>query len=168
MHATVLPPFLACLNVGLGWRLRWVGYFFFFQAEDGIRDHCVTGVQTCALPIYAISTGAAKPARHWTLPDAGVDGFAAPVDIAWQPMLTDTSRVAISPPDALPAYLKPFGAPAKTSRMLRYRASHRRKQFVHCLSRRPFGTKTRSSPSKKNCTSNASKAAGIAPCKIVL
>ena len=27
------------------------GGFFFFQAEDGIRDHCVTGVQTCALPI---------------------------------------------------------------------------------------------------------------------
>src|SRR5438132_368069 len=25
--------------------------YFFFQAEDGIRDHCVTGVQTCALPI---------------------------------------------------------------------------------------------------------------------
>src|SRR5438034_4781171 len=28
--------------------------FFFFQAEDGIRDHCVTGVQTCALPIFAV------------------------------------------------------------------------------------------------------------------
>src|SRR5256885_8661697 len=27
------------------------GYFFFFQAEDGIRDYKVTGVQTCALPI---------------------------------------------------------------------------------------------------------------------
>ena len=27
------------------------GCVFFFQAEDGIRDHCVTGVQTCALPI---------------------------------------------------------------------------------------------------------------------
>src|SRR5579875_1400684 len=26
-------------------------WHFFFQAEDGIRDHCVTGVQTCALPI---------------------------------------------------------------------------------------------------------------------
>src|SRR5437879_12730762 len=26
-------------------------YFFFFQAEDGIRDTSVTGVQTCALPI---------------------------------------------------------------------------------------------------------------------
>src|SRR5437763_15913151 len=28
-------------------------FFFFFQAEDGIRDTSVTGVQTCALPIYA-------------------------------------------------------------------------------------------------------------------
>src|SRR6266550_1681702 len=28
------------------------GLFFFFQAEDGIRDVAVTGVQTCALPIY--------------------------------------------------------------------------------------------------------------------
>src|SRR6266581_6837739 len=31
-----------------------VAFFFFFQAEDGIRDGRVTGVQTCALPI---STG---------------------------------------------------------------------------------------------------------------
>src|SRR5690349_23652517 len=29
-----------------------VCFFFFFQAEDGIRDLYVTGVQTCALPIY--------------------------------------------------------------------------------------------------------------------
>src|SRR5207249_7651153 len=28
-------------------------FFFFFQAEDGIRDRNVTGVQTCALPIYS-------------------------------------------------------------------------------------------------------------------
>src|SRR2546422_1168088 len=32
------------------WRLLWA-LFFFFQAEDGIRDVAVTGVQTCALPI---------------------------------------------------------------------------------------------------------------------
>src|SRR2546421_8028493 len=32
-------------------RPRWCG--FFFQAEDGIRDLIVTGVQTCALPISA-------------------------------------------------------------------------------------------------------------------
>src|SRR5207244_10091858 len=29
-------------------------FFFFFQAEDGIRDDLVTGVQTCALPISGI------------------------------------------------------------------------------------------------------------------
>src|SRR5207244_8354754 len=29
--------------------------YFFFQAEDGIRDDLVTGVQTCALPISVIS-----------------------------------------------------------------------------------------------------------------
>src|SRR5256885_1489956 len=48
-----------CLTAGA---LRWVvsrmpgraddiiSFFFFFQAEDGIRDYKVTGVQTCALP----------------------------------------------------------------------------------------------------------------------
>src|SRR5256885_3117013 len=38
--------------------------YFFFQAEDGIRDYKVTGVQTCALPILsARSTGAAPRQR---------------------------------------------------------------------------------------------------------
>src|SRR5690349_24495111 len=32
-------------------------FFFFFQAEDGIRDLYVTGVQTCALPIYLEKRG---------------------------------------------------------------------------------------------------------------
>src|SRR5439155_14904592 len=32
--------------------------FFFFQAEDGIRDGHVTGVQTCALPISGYPPGA--------------------------------------------------------------------------------------------------------------
>src|SRR5256884_6358040 len=50
--------------------------FFFFQAEDGIRDVAVTGVQTCALPIYP---GKLKlrgqiaekdvEAEHWNLED---------------------------------------------------------------------------------------------------
>src|SRR5437867_7041448 len=31
-------------------------FFFFFQAEDGIRDRTVTEVQTCALPIFIITT----------------------------------------------------------------------------------------------------------------
>src|SRR5205823_9417653 len=36
--------------------------FFFFQAEDGIRDKLVTGVQTCALPIFLIGAGEAAVA----------------------------------------------------------------------------------------------------------
>src|SRR6266581_207662 len=38
------------------------GSFFFFQAEDGIRDGRVTGVQTCALPILAKALHDASPA----------------------------------------------------------------------------------------------------------
>src|SRR5476649_3063002 len=37
-------------------------FFFFFQAEDGIRDHCVTGVQTCALPILHDRGQISRPA----------------------------------------------------------------------------------------------------------
>src|SRR5260370_30962767 len=43
---------------------------FFFQAEDGIRDSGVTGVQTCALPIYrrrgasGLGRDVGKTARH--------------------------------------------------------------------------------------------------------
>src|SRR3712207_7581459 len=35
--------------------------FFFFQAEDGIRDIGVTGVQTCALPISIKNSGVTSP-----------------------------------------------------------------------------------------------------------
>src|SRR5438105_10081618 len=38
--------------------------FFFFQAEDGIRDPLVTGVQTCALPICASSHRPHAPATR--------------------------------------------------------------------------------------------------------
>src|SRR5688572_33090055 len=36
---------------------RFDFFFFFFQAEDGIRDLTVTGVQTCALPILSQALG---------------------------------------------------------------------------------------------------------------
>src|SRR6266511_1099694 len=39
-------------------------FFFFFQAEDGIRDFHVTGVQTCALPISP--TAWSSPVPRWT------------------------------------------------------------------------------------------------------
>src|SRR5699024_11676643 len=41
--------------------------FFFFQAEDGIRDRNVTGVQTCALPI-CVGTALARPGGHEKTP----------------------------------------------------------------------------------------------------
>src|SRR2546430_3288424 len=42
--------------------------FFFFQAEDGIRDLTVTGVQTCALPISAANaTPPSQPATTSTI-----------------------------------------------------------------------------------------------------
>src|SRR5256885_9765573 len=40
---------------------RAIFSFFFFQAEDGIRDYKVTGVQTCALPIYRATRAAQGP-----------------------------------------------------------------------------------------------------------
>src|SRR2546421_9028747 len=40
--------------------MRSSTFFFFFQAEDGIRDLIVTGVQTCALPISVWSSS-----RYW-------------------------------------------------------------------------------------------------------
>src|SRR2546429_5390806 len=42
-------------------RVCLVSIFFFFQAEDGIRDVAVTGVQTCALPICCDAPAARKP-----------------------------------------------------------------------------------------------------------
>src|SRR5205823_8439185 len=46
---------------------------FFFQAEDGIRDKLVTGVQTCALPIYHADLAADV--------DRNVDRLLHPVDV---------------------------------------------------------------------------------------
>src|SRR6266446_3664369 len=43
--------------------------FFFFQAEDGIRDYKVTGVQTCALPIFLCSAAALHELPAPVLPE---------------------------------------------------------------------------------------------------
>src|SRR5256885_11433671 len=55
------PTILTCCNSQGAAAAQWNtprsvrrcrSHSFFFQAEDGIRDYKVTGVQTCALPIY--------------------------------------------------------------------------------------------------------------------
>src|SRR3712207_7516057 len=45
-------------------RLVILVFYFFFQAEDGIRDIGVTGVQTCALPIFAAHVGSRLHVCH--------------------------------------------------------------------------------------------------------
>src|SRR5256886_2795318 len=45
-------------------RAGGVGLVFFFQAEDGIRDLTVTGVQTCALPILMKTVARSSPAQR--------------------------------------------------------------------------------------------------------
>src|SRR5258708_29881845 len=55
-----------------------MAYFFFFQAEDGIRDDLVTGVQTCALPICEDFTG--RFVREQSGPELAGDQLAAVID----------------------------------------------------------------------------------------
>src|SRR5260370_4014628 len=52
-----------------------VWFSFFFQAEDGIRDSSVTGVQTCALPIWSIAAAgkAVSAAHHRRQPGGATD-----------------------------------------------------------------------------------------------
>src|ERR1022692_1437371 len=53
---------MGCFGSALETTVRASSSFFFFQAEDGIRDYKVTGVQTCALPICFIMSR--RPAGH--------------------------------------------------------------------------------------------------------
>src|SRR2546430_10274510 len=44
--------------------IHTISSFVFFQAEDGIRDLTVTGVQTCALPIFGETAGSIRAGGH--------------------------------------------------------------------------------------------------------
>src|SRR5438093_5611646 len=73
-------------------------FFFFFQAEDGIRDWSVTGVQTCALPILrhvgdpvALVVGDSEAAAR--------DG-AEQVAIDYEPLVPVTDVAVAARPDA--------------------------------------------------------------------
>src|SRR2546430_8409125 len=66
-------------------------FFFFFQAEDGIRDLTVTGVQTCALPIFFkyYTAEAAKLtlehcSRKWSTPLCFNDPFDNQFDLHFE------------------------------------------------------------------------------------
>src|SRR5688500_19491011 len=66
-------------------------YFFFFQAEDGIRDYKVTGVQTCALPISSVWSMRRTPS------DSSMEWPpSAPMRLAIRPLLQACSTSARS------------------------------------------------------------------------
>src|SRR5690606_40758338 len=71
-------------------------FFFFFQAEDGIRDFHVTGVQTCALPIFPVGVG-------FGIRDAETAGAIGKVSdgVIVGSVLVDTIARHQSDPDAL-------------------------------------------------------------------
>src|SRR5258708_15781570 len=96
-------------------------FFFFFQAEDGIRDDLVTGVQTCALPILAARARRSPARQHGqhgarrlqrekrpipALTPAGVSTSSKYSSVSWLP-----SNVAL---DRLPGE-SPSGTKLKTS-----------------------------------------------------
>src|SRR5215211_9246636 len=91
-------------------------FFFFFQAEDGIRDHCVTGVQTCALPILQISARADEVGDNEGEIDATVDGEAAKIAFNskyLQDVLSalDGAQVALETTNpSSPGVLRPLGS----------------------------------------------------------
>src|SRR5947207_4455913 len=73
-------------------------FLFFFQAEDGIRDHCVTGVQTCALPI---STFFPWP-LSWIGPGVGVGvGVGEPDCAQYLPPVLKASGKSGPPPQTI-------------------------------------------------------------------
>src|SRR5438132_6900157 len=104
-----------CFHSVNGWapRLRPASIIiFFFQAEDGIRDHCVTGVQTCALPILTDEMLEWQTAKLLEL-ETRHDGHVVHV----RPELV--VEVAFNGIQASPTY--PGGLALRFARIVRYR-----------------------------------------------
>src|SRR5688572_5445380 len=78
-------------------------FYFFFQAEDGIRDLTVTGVQTCALPISGLAYYAETPAVIFDVqrvgPSTGLPTRTAQGDVLFAAFLShgDTRHVLLFP-----------------------------------------------------------------------
>src|SRR5258708_25245731 len=82
--------------------------FFFFQAEDGIRDDLVTGVQTCALPIFHENTrlfkhGGARPGarleehlRVHALARVLLHGAIKNIQVSWVKLGFETSLACLN------------------------------------------------------------------------
>src|SRR6266487_2133603 len=97
-----------------------MGVFFFFQAEDGIRDGRVTGVQTCALPISRMADEGRLPSvvirrgrvqKTRRIPRAFVDRMVADAcagaQVNMEEYATDwLAEHALAPPDGEPSFYR--------------------------------------------------------------
>src|SRR2546425_9565152 len=70
---------------------KTVSFFFFFQAEDGIRDKLVTGVQTCALPISPCKSCTCGFCFYFYR--AGTHARVPPLGVAQVPLRSEERRV---------------------------------------------------------------------------
>src|SRR5690606_39948359 len=85
-------------------------YSFFFQAEDGIRDFHVTGVQTCALPICSRASPEPDRLRRFT-----PSTHTSP-EVGRSSRLTQRIRVLFpAPDDPITPKIFPFGTWSETS-----------------------------------------------------
>src|SRR5437867_6080594 len=101
-------------------------FFFFFQAEDGIRDRTVTGVQTCALPIFpARSVGGDHDRRGGEVREAPRRGVRPPLG------QSPAARSEVPDPD------RRGGAHARDRKSTRLNSSHRTISYaVFCLKKK--------------------------------
>src|SRR5690349_16463731 len=100
--------------------------FFFFQAEDGIRDLYVTGVQTCALPIFADDDSLSRRMLKSTLERAGYDVISVEDGTAATEALCEPN----GPRLALLDWMMPGVDGPGVVRMVRVR---RGQQYVHMI-----------------------------------
>src|SRR5205823_9108403 len=68
-------------------------FFFFFQAEDGIRDKLVTGVQTCALPILCVLFAHSETlvVQETRTRDSLEDRYSRPCNLRFPEILSEPS-----------------------------------------------------------------------------
>src|SRR5260370_34025244 len=79
-------------------------FLFFFQAEDGIRDSSVTGVQTCALPIYRAQQ--LTPQYSVLLINLAIAENATKQSALAEQHFKDALRLAPSSPDSYTYYAR--------------------------------------------------------------
>src|SRR3989441_11876680 len=110
-------------------------FFFFFQAEDGIRDKLVTGVQTCALPISPPPLPGAGPPRGPAPPGSSgstARGARPAAPVGPRPALLGTRRTRrCNAPAGRPA------APARSARAPSRPAGRRPRSALAHVARTP-------------------------------